>query len=496
MSDSSASESTDDHVTLITRVTIIEEDEGNENNSSIIETEAIEIPSTEMMITTATDQFMYTPEFRRHFVEFVHVQTLTKLRLATKGWNAAADAMIYEGLQSGELIVHDGKDISYDIARHRKEICALISRAIFLLTKIGEHACAFATNLIIVEIPEGIERIGENAFYECRSLTTVSFPTTLRLIEDGAFGWCSSLKNIDLLHTNLQELGNAAFDYCSELKSMTIPNSLKTFGDDIFYKCDKLVPDCIDINDEINDDDVTSEVIAHLRSQQLFSTTPPAPTDLTASSASTVDNFMATVNVMRLLVVFVHASTLMKLRFTTKAWKIIADEAFDQGVASGEILVHEGKNINWNWMASMDIKHELVTRVIFLLNIIQLGRYSCAYASNLVVIDIPEGVTLIGYCAFSDCKSITSVSFPKTLTVTDECAFSGCITLENVDLRHTNLKEIREAAFEDCFKFKSMMVPDSLHKFCKCVFSKCFELVPSNIGLEDNKRIVAHLRKL
>ena len=40
-----------------------------------------------------TDQFMHTPEFRRHFVEFVHVQTLMALRVAMKGWNAAVDAL-------------------------------------------------------------------------------------------------------------------------------------------------------------------------------------------------------------------------------------------------------------------------------------------------------------------------------------------------------------------------------------------------------------------
>ena len=59
---------------------------------------------------------MHTPDFRRHFVEFVHVQTLMALRMATKGWNAAADALIDEGVGSGAMIVHDGKDISYEVA--------------------------------------------------------------------------------------------------------------------------------------------------------------------------------------------------------------------------------------------------------------------------------------------------------------------------------------------------------------------------------------------
>ena len=51
-------------------------------------------------VPATTDQFMHTPEFRRYFVEFVHVQTLMALRVATKGWNVAADTLIDEGVRS------------------------------------------------------------------------------------------------------------------------------------------------------------------------------------------------------------------------------------------------------------------------------------------------------------------------------------------------------------------------------------------------------------
>ena len=49
---------------------------------------------------------------------------------------------------------------------------------------------------------------------------------------------------------------------------MKIPDSLQTLGNWVFYDCSKLVPASIDINDEINEDDVTSEVVAYLRSKQ------------------------------------------------------------------------------------------------------------------------------------------------------------------------------------------------------------------------------------
>ena len=241
-------------------------DEGDENEDEIIEGSAAANLTTSTTIFTVpatTDQFMHTPEFRRHFVDFVPVDALMALRLATKGWNAAVDALIDEGVASGAMLVHDGKDISFNAAEARKERRELVMRVIFHLdiTKVGELACWMAVNLVVVDIPEGVKSIGEGAFYGCRSLTTVSFPTTLTFIGGGSFADCRSLENVDLIRTNLQELGTNAFACCYELKSMTIPNSLQTFGNGIFFGCPKLVPSNIRTND--ND-----TVVAHLRSKQ------------------------------------------------------------------------------------------------------------------------------------------------------------------------------------------------------------------------------------
>ncbi|GMH65393.1 hypothetical protein TL16_g07623 [Triparma laevis f. inornata] len=190
---------------------------------------------------------MHTPEFRRHFVDFVPVDALMILRCATKGWKAQTDtdAFIDKGVKSGELIVHDGRDFSYEDAEARRERHALVTRVIFLLdiTKVGDRACLFTANFFVFYIPEGIEIIGECAFYGCTSLTTVSFPTTLIIsIGFSAFNSCSSLDNVALLHTNLKVLGKQTFDGCSGQTSMTIPDSLQTLGQYALNRCSNLVP--------------------------------------------------------------------------------------------------------------------------------------------------------------------------------------------------------------------------------------------------------------
>ncbi|GMH72157.1 hypothetical protein TL16_g05843 [Triparma laevis f. inornata] len=224
----------------------------NSTNSTTVST----VPAT-------TDQFMFTPEFRRHFVEFVPGDTLMTLRLATKGWKVAAEAFIDEGVRRDVIIVHDGNDLHWKVAKARHERRMLVTRVIFLLniTQIGERACTWASNLVVVEIPEGIESIGERAFNGCRNLTAVFFLTTLTSIGVQAFYDCTSLDNVNLLHTNLQKLGSRAFRQCSELKSMTIPDSLQKFGSSIFWDCSKIVPSNINVTH-------TNAVVAYLRSKQ------------------------------------------------------------------------------------------------------------------------------------------------------------------------------------------------------------------------------------
>ncbi|GMI01162.1 hypothetical protein TrLO_g3850 [Triparma laevis f. longispina] len=81
---------------------------------------------------------------------------------------------------------------------------------------------------------------------------------------------------------------------------------------------------------------------------------------------------MFTDDFKRLLVGLVMGDTLLTLRLATKAWKRMADAFIDEGVKSGAMLFHGGEDLR----GSIDFneRHELVTRVIFLLNITKAGN--------------------------------------------------------------------------------------------------------------------------
>ena len=214
---------------------------------------------------TTKDDFMATDDFMRLLRGYVDVTDLFHtFRLVSKPWQRIVEELIDREFESGVLAFHDGNDINYDEVDARRERRALVARVVFLLniTEVGDCACCLAVNLVVVDIPEGVERIRDSAFASCSSLTTVSFPTTLTLVESVVFYNCTSLENVDLRHTNLQELGECAFQFCSELKSMTIPDSLQKLGKLVFYNCFKLVHSYIDVGNSSND--ATSEVLKYL----------------------------------------------------------------------------------------------------------------------------------------------------------------------------------------------------------------------------------------
>ncbi|GMH54569.1 hypothetical protein TrST_g12186 [Triparma strigata] len=237
------------------------------------------------------DDFMNTDDFRRLFVGFVMADTLVAMRWLDRKWHKVVEKKLIELEDEpfGEIIVHGGNDLSWEEASsdEREERMKQVTKVVFLLniTKVGDHACLYASILVVVDIPEGITIIGRQSFAGCSCLKDIKFPKSLRYIRFASFSSCSSLEEVDLLRTNVQELGGSAFAGCTSLREMKIPDSLQnefgyglSFGENVFEDCCRLVPSIIkasswfEYEDDDDDDDeyhdVTSEVIAYLRSKQ------------------------------------------------------------------------------------------------------------------------------------------------------------------------------------------------------------------------------------
>ncbi|GMH99556.1 hypothetical protein TrST_g3289 [Triparma strigata] len=217
------------------------------------------------------DDFMHTDDFRRLFVGFVMVDTLVAMRWLDRKWHKVVEKKLieFEDEPFGEIIVHGGNDISISkvYSDARKERMKQVTKVVFLLniTKVGDRACAYASILVVVDIPEGITSIFKSSFNSCSSLKDIKFPKSLTSIGFRSFDSCSSLEQVDLLHTKVLELGDYAFAGCTSLREMKFPDSLQKFGINLFCNCSKLVPSDIDVSGY---EDTTTEVVAYLRSIQ------------------------------------------------------------------------------------------------------------------------------------------------------------------------------------------------------------------------------------
>ncbi|GMH52708.1 hypothetical protein TL16_g01293 [Triparma laevis f. inornata] len=135
------------------------------------------------------------------------------------------------------------------------------------------------------------------------------------------------------------------------------------------------------------------------------------------------DDFINTIDFKRRFVGFVHIEMLLVLREVCKEWNDVVVERVDESVESGMMMVQGGNDISYAEIEAREEMRELVTQVIFLLNVTKVGDRTCMLATNLVVVHISEGVVRIGDDAFLDCHRLTTVSFPTTLKSTGRQAF-------------------------------------------------------------------------
>lgn len=96
-------------------------------------------------------------------------------------------------------------------------------------------------------------------------------------------------------------------------------------------------------------------------------------------------------------------------------------------------------------------------------------------SSDVVTVDIPEGVVGIGVNAFLGCSKLESIRLPQSLTSIGTSAFSGCTALEAVSLPQ-GLTELASAAFGECTALKEICIPSGVTKLEEYVFNGCSSL--------------------
>ena len=383
------------------------------------------------------------------------------------------------------------------------------------VTVIDDEAFSNCNELYEIDLSSNISRIGYEAFANCGSLEALNLPEKLTEIGGGAFAECWSLKEIKIpdavnrigsrsfRNTNIEELripegityiDSDTFASCRELKKVILPDGLKYVGSRAFENCRELA----EINfpsalDEIGQDAFKGcmKIAGPTRKTQV---TNPCEKDFVIING-VLSNYSGDDRVVSI----------------PEGVKSINDGAFqknsrisivilpDSLTSIGSVAFHECYNLRKINISSKvsDISsnafidcRKLVDENGFII----FNKKLFGYYGNASKVIVPDGVEIIGSCAFIswDNNAIEEIVLPETVDYIEERAFSYCRNLRMVVMPKT-LKRIDSDAFSHCEKLESVQIPEGIDTLPWNIFWGCNALteliMPKSLKKMDYKAI-------
>ena len=119
--------------------------------------------------------------------------------------------------------------------------------------------------------------------------------------------------------------------------------------------------------------------------------------------------------------------------------------------------------------------------IIFDVPVTSIGYKAFYNCTSLTSVTIPNSVTSIGGYAFFGCTSLTSVTIPNSVTSIGREAFKGCSSLTSVTIPNS-VTSIGYSAFYNCTSLTSVTIPDSVTSIGDTAFYDCSSLTSVVIG--------------
>ena len=276
------------------------------------------------------------------------------------------------------------------------------------VTSIGYRAFADSTLLTSITIPDSVKYIEMGAFASCTSLTDIVLPASLITIDTEAFRNCTSLTSVTI-PDGVTDIGSYAFASCSALTKISLPDSVVVIGDRAFFDCPLLksvtVPASVT--------DIGEYAFGyHYDDDWYYTKTDGFKINYTKS---TVGHLYATQN-----------------GFSDETCLLTEQHS---GSSSLKITKYAGYDTEYAIPAEIDGK-----------KITEIGYNAFENCTSLTSVTIPDGVTSIGVEAFNRCTSLMDIVLPDSLTNIGNGAFANCTSLKSVTIP-AGVTNIGEYAF-------------------------------------------------
>ena len=359
------------------------------------------------------------------------------------------------------------------------------------VTSIGSSAFQFCTSLTSITIPSGVTSIGEDAFSDC-GLTSVTFEEGCQLtsIGDYAFYGCDSLTTVTFEEgSNLESIGEHMFYNCDSLESITIPSSVTSIGEYAFRDCDSLTS-------------VTFEEGSQLTSMgygvfyECTSLTEVHISDI--ASWCSIDFSNEEANPLYYAKhLYLNGEEITDLVIPESVTSIGA-YAFLGCDSLTTVTFEEGSQLTsigeYAFSGCTSIESITIPN-----SVTSIGFYAFSGCTSLESITIPNSVTSIGACAFYSCTSLTSVTFEEGSQLTEiadgdfdysdySCygVFSDCTSIESITIPNS-VTSIGFYAFYNCDSLTSVTFEEGSQctSIGKDAFKACDSLtsitIPSSV---------------
>ena len=365
----------------------------------------------------------------------------------------------------------------------------------YTVTAIGKKAFYDCENLIMIELPQTMDRIEESAFWYCKKLKKIKLPDSVTEIGANAFSLCSNLTEVFISpSSSLKTIGRSAFS-SSGLQKIYVPQSVTIIGDNAFADCEGLDSIKVDANDVYESPNECQAIIRKQDHTLLYgchNTKIPYGTVTIGKKA------------------FSSCSRLYNIVLPNTV-KSISESAFWycdnlETIELSSSLESIDDNAFWFCKKLRDIQ--------FPATLLNIGR-GAFQNTGLSSVYIPKSVLSIGQKAFGNCNSLivmevengnvfyTSVNnaivegntlligckstiVPSTVNEIGDYAFHGC-SFSNITIP-SNVKTIKRSAFNDCDKLSSVTIENGLKTIGESAFSFCSNL--TSITLPQSVEIV------
>ena len=362
----------------------------------------------------------------------------------------------------------------------------------YSVTSIGSHAfnlCNGLTGSLV--IPNSVTNIGYMAFSGCTGFTgSLSIPNSVISIDSWAFENCSGFTGTLIIPSSVTSIRGSAFRNCSGIeailvdagnpiydsrgncnaiintstnelvlgcKNTIIPNNVSSIGPYAFAGCSGLIG-CLTIPNS-----VTS--IGGCAFLECIGLTG----NLSIPNSVTILDYGAFSGCIGLTSISIPNSV-----------NTISFSVFNGCVGLTSILIPNSVTSIGNWV--LNGCDELQQIVVESNNPVYDSRDNSnaiiETSTNTLIAGcknsiIPNSITSIGYCAFTNCSGLTSVIIPNSVITIDNFAFENCSGLISVAIGNS-VTRIGECAFRGCSGlFSSLTIPNSVTIIDNDAFSDC-----------------------